>query len=196
MRHAPLLVVLLLAAAAVARADDDRQAKLDHGEILVDAEEVPGSEVPRILMEGVIDAPPAVVWEIIQHCAEYRKILPRIAESEELSREGDVVRCRTVVETPWPMKNLSSINRAVHTTGGGVWKREWKLESGDYLMNEGSWTLTPFDAAGGRTRVVYRVRTQPKSSVPHFVQGFAQKKALPDVLAAIRNASLAAAKAR
>lgn len=183
----PKLLLALCLVAAVAAADADVHARLDHGEILVEVTPVPGSDVPQLRMQGVVDAPPARVWDVIDHCAQYRERLPRIAASTELGREGNVVRCQVTVDAPWPMSNLTAVTRAVHTVSPGLYKREWKMESGDYELNEGGWTLTAFDAAGTRTLAVYVVRTKPKAHVPGFLQEFAQKKALPDVIRALRD---------
>ena len=181
-----LAVALLLVCSRVSAdpADDAMRARLEQGEIVVDA--VPAEPMPFLTMRGVVDAPPEVVWDVVSHCGLYRGRMPRIIDSEELASEGGHVRCRTVVETAWPMGNLTSITRAVHTVGVGVWKREWALESGDYAFNEGSWTLTPFDAAATRTLVVYRLHAQAKLHVPLIMQQIAQEHALPETLIAVR----------
>jgi hypothetical protein len=185
--HALLLLLTLLLVslrASAAPPDDALRARLDEGEIVVDAE--PGGAMPFLTMQGVVDAPPEAVWDVVSHCGLYRGRMPRIAESEELPRDGDQLRCRVVVEAPWPVRNLTAITRALHTVQPGVWKREWALESGDYVINEGSWTLTPFDAAGTRTLVVYRLHAEAKLAVPAVLQEIAQKRALPETLEGVR----------
>ena len=182
-----LAIALLLVCSSHVSADpseDGLRARLETGEIVVDA--VPADPMPFLTMEGVVDAPPEVVWDVVSHCGLYRGRMPRIIDSEELASDHGHVRCRTVVETAWPMGNLTSITRAVHTVGSGVWKREWALESGDYAFNEGSWTLTPFDAAATQTLVVYRLHAQANLRVPLVMQQVAQKHALPDTLVAVR----------
>lgn len=179
-------MALLLVGSAVSAGpqDDAMRLRLDNGEIVVDV--APGEPMPFLTMQGVVDAAPALVWDVVSHCGLYRGRMPRIVDSEELAPAGGFVRCRTVVETVWPMSNLTSITRAVHTVGPGVWKREWALESGDFVFNEGSWTLTPFDAAATRTLVVYRLHAEANVRVPRVMQQVAQKHALPETLAAVR----------
>ena len=181
-----LLFAFAFACAALADAplDDAMRARLDAGEIVVESD--PADPMPFLTMQGVVDASPEVVWDVVSHCGLYRGRMPRIIDSEELAPDDGKVRCRTVVETAWPMSNLTSITRARHTVGEGVWRREWKLESGDYAFNEGSWTLTPFDAAGTRTLVVYRLHAEANLHVPLVMQQIAQKRALPDTLVAVR----------
>ncbi|HXK24685.1 MAG TPA: SRPBCC family protein [Myxococcota bacterium] len=185
-RLAVLAATLLLAClgASAGPLDDAMRARLGNGEILVDV--LPGEPMPFLTMRGVVDAPPAAVWDVVSHCGLYRGRMPRIVDSEELASDGGRVRCRTVVETAWPMSNLTSITRALHTVAPGVWKREWALESGDYVFNEGSWTLTPFDDAATRTLVVYRLHAEAKVPVPLVMQQIAQKHALPETLEAVR----------
>jgi len=181
-----LRAILLFACAASAAdpLDDAMRARLAAGEIVVDS--VDAEPMPVLVMQGVVDAPPEIVWDVVSHCGLYRGRMPRIVDSEELAPDDGMVRCRTVVETAWPMGNLTSISRARHTVGAGVWKREWALESGDYIFNEGSWTLTPFDASATRTLVVYRLHAQANLPVPLVMQQLAQKRALPDTIAALR----------
>ena len=113
--------------------------------------------------------------------------MPRIAESQELSRSGNTSVCVVTVDMPMPISNLTSTSEATSTPGPGTWKRTWKLIKGDYKRNEGSWVLTPFDAEGKRTRAVYRVIADPKVSVPNFVIRKAQESALPDMMRKIRS---------
>jgi hypothetical protein len=182
LRHGILLFAC--AASAAEPLDDAMRARLEQGEIVV--ESVAADPMPFLIMQGVVDAPPEVVWDVVSQCGLYRGRMPRIVDSEELAPDDGHVRCRTVVETAWPMSNLTSITRAVHTVGAGVWKREWALESGDYVFNEGSWTLTPFGESAARTLVVYRLHAQANLGVPLVMQQIAQKRALPDTLAALR----------
>ena len=58
---------------------------------------------------------------------------------------------------------------------------------GDYKHNEGSWVLTPFDAAGTRTRAIYKIWAEPNVSLPNFVVRRAQEGALPDLMKKLRS---------
>lgn len=186
MNPAPLLGLLIVSLSAVARADEAVDKRLAAGEILVDPVAVAGSEMPGVKMEAVIDAPPASVWRLIDRCADYTQNMPRIAEAEELSRHGATVRCRIVLETLWPMKNVSALTRAEHTRKDGAYRRQWTLESGDYDKNDGSWTIEPFDAGATRSRVTYEVHAILKSSVPGFIRDYARKKGLPALIVRMR----------
>ena len=188
-RHVVRKVVLALLLFALPARADERAERLAAGEIILETEEIPGSAVPRVTMTAVIEAPPAEVWPLIEDCAGYKHVMPRTSESELLSREGNVTRCRAVIDAPWPAKDLNGIVRAELVVGDGRWVRRWELESGDYVRNTGSWTLTAFGAEAGRTLAVYRLHAEPKSSVPGVVRDFAQKRALPGILESLREAT-------
>jgi hypothetical protein len=184
MRPSRLVLAAALWVSAPAWADETTQ--LTQGDILLDSVPVEGSDIPKVILKGVVEAPPAQVWAFISHCDLYAGRMPRIVESKELSREDNVATCRTVLDAPWPVSKLTSTTKATMVEHDGTFTRTWKLESGDYALNEGSWTLSPFGGDAKRTLVLYQVRVQPKTSVPGFVQRWAQKSGLPDMLKAVR----------
>lgn len=177
--------LVLLSTSAFAVTDDE---KIANGEIILKTTEQEGSDIPLIEITAVIDTAPEKVWALIDKCADYKDVMPRMSESEELSRDGNKVRCRTKINAPWPVADLEAITLAVHTIEPGKsWVRSWTLESGTFDRNEGSWTLTPY-GDGTKTLVVYKTATQPKSSVPGFIRKMAQKSALPDIIHNMRKA--------
>src|SRR5690606_17626449 len=111
------------------------------------------------------------VWPVIVDCGAYKNFLPRLAESELLEQKGDTQRCRTLLDSPWPVKDLETYSKVKLTVEPGRrWVRSWTLEKGDFDRNDGAWTLTPFDEKGTRTLVVYEAATQPHTSVPGFIR--------------------------
>lgn len=184
LRTLPVLVVSLAGATAYA---DDTEARIAAGEVVVVSRNVPGCDLPEATVHAVIDAPPAAVWKIIDDCANYKKTMVRIIESKELSRNGNVTQCQVTVEMPMPISNLTSVAEATSVQNGATYKRTWKLVRGDYKRNEGSWTISPYDAEGKRSRIVYRVLADPNISVPNFIIKKAQAKALPDMIEKIRS---------
>lgn len=179
-----LLVVSLPVSVAQAAGADD---KLAAGEIVVSTRDV-GADLPEATVQAVIEAPPAAVWKIIDDCGNYRKVMPRIIDSKMHSRNGGVAVCEVKFDMPAPFSDLVSVTEATSTGGPPQWKRTWKFLRGDYKRNEGSWTLTAFDAEGKRTRAVYKVLAIPNSSVPNFMIRKAQEGALPDVMKRVRQA--------
>jgi hypothetical protein len=191
-RAIALLGVLCTAGLALATepvADDkaDARARLDGGEVIIKATKVEGSGVPKVKAMGVVDAPPEALWAVIEKCGDYKKTMVRTAASEELSRKGNIVRCRVTIELPFPLKNLTATTEAIHSvTPGKKWQRRWSMVEGDYKRNSGSWTLVPFDDSGKRTLVIYEVHAEPNIALPDSIQRAAQKKSLPDLFEHLR----------
>jgi len=158
------LLLFLLLASVPARAADDRQARLESGEAIIETHDFPGSPIPEAVLTEVIDAPPERVWQVIDNCANYAKTMVRIKAAKELSREGGVVRCECIFQSPWPMSDLRSVTVAHHTAGPDRWVREWTFEAGDYKDNRGRWLITRWPK--GRSLVEYRVHTEPRTGVP------------------------------
>ncbi len=166
------------------------KAKLEAGEILVRSFQVAGSEMPRAQVTAIIEAPMAKVWAIIEKCADYKRTMVRVLESEELSRSGQTVVCRTKVDMPWPFDDLEASTKATHTVEPGkLYRRVWTLVKGTYKRNDGSWTLTPWAGDANRTLVVYEVHAEPTISIPIAIQKRASRSALPDLIERLRKFS-------
>jgi ribosome-associated toxin RatA of RatAB toxin-antitoxin module len=178
-----LLVAAVIAVSSAARAGDDG--------IKVWTEPVAGSDTPTAVVEAVVDVAPAQVWPIISRCADYKKRMPRIASSKELSRSGDeskffTTTCEVTADLPFPLSDLTSLSRADHTVEPGVrYVRAWKMISGDYDLNEGSWTLVALDG-GARTKVTYRLRAKPRIPLPDAMLRQVQSGTLPDMMRNLR----------
>jgi len=183
----PLLLALLLAPSAAAA--DDFQSRLEKGEIFCYPRKVPGSDVPEMVLKAVVNAPMARVWKIIDACGNYKRTQPRVKDSVEVSRKGQRVVCRVTIDLPFPYSDKTSLTEAVHTVTPERCSRRWKLLSGDYKVNSGSWVLTPFRGDPQRTLVVYRVHAQPDAWVPGWIRKAAQKRSLPEMIRRLRGLS-------
>jgi ribosome-associated toxin RatA of RatAB toxin-antitoxin module len=165
------------------------EERIATGEVVVQTRKVAGVDLPEAIVTAVVDSPPAKVWAVVSDCARYKKTMPRIAESRLVSQNGNKVVCEVTVAMPFPLSNLTSLNEATHTVGPPTWERKWHLIKGDYARNDGSWTLTPYNAEGTRTKVVYRVLADPNTSVPNAIIRKAQQSALPDMIQHVRRHS-------
>lgn len=172
--------------------DADR-ARLEKGEILVVTRKVEGSKVPEAVVHAVIEAAPAQVWPLLDQCNRYVGVMPRITKAKELTRKGFEVRCAMTFSPPWPMSDMNSITLATHRPGPPAWVRAWVLESGDYNSNSGHWLLHEFEGNPQRTLVEYRLHSEPKVSIPGFLQEMGVKSALPDLIKQVREAVAAQA---
>lgn len=161
------------------------KSRLEGGEVIVSLEPVPGSVAPRIVVLAIVDAAPEKVWPHLSNPATHEQFMPRVKRSEELWRDGDENRMRTTIDMPFPLKNLTATTKGKHTVVPGErWERAWKLETGDYLSNEGSWVLTPFGV--GKTLVRYAAIVHPKVPIPKMIQSVVQEKAMPKMIEALR----------
>lgn len=173
---------LALAAGLVtssARAADEDRQKLEAGETVV---RLKGKSAAReAQVAALFTSPGEKIWALIEDCEKYPKTMLRIIEAKQLSRDGNKVRCKTKLSLPWPMNDLNAVTDAIHTVvPGKKWERKWKMVEGegDFHVNEGSWTITPYKD-GVRTLLVYKTRVQPKVEVSDELRTMAQKNELP-----------------
>lgn len=160
-----------------------------NGQITMNVYSVPGSNTPKIVMRTVIQQPPRKVWAVVSDCAHYTSRLPRIAKSRLISKVGNVHTCEVTISMPFPLSNLTAITQATHTEVNGAMTRKWKLVSGDYTINNGSWEVKPLNAEGTASVVTYSVQAEPTTAVPTFIREQAQKKALPEMMERVRTES-------
>jgi ribosome-associated toxin RatA of RatAB toxin-antitoxin module len=147
------------------------------GQVEIRSYKVAGSDTPQIVARSVMDVPAKKVWAIVSDCAHYKEHMPRIAASELVKKEGKVHTCKVTIEMPFPFANLSGVTEAVHEVSDTSMSRTWKLVSGDYKFNDGSWQVKALDA--GSSLVVYTVHAEPNTIVPQAIRESAQKKTLP-----------------
>lgn len=182
------VLCVLLAIAVPASGADDLETRLERGEIVTSSRSIPGSDLPEGTSQAVIEAPPAKVWAVIDDCGRYKGVMPRVIASRQVERKGDKVQCEITVKIP-VLGELKSITEATHIAGPPKWSRTWHLLTGaDYKVNEGSWTLTAFDAAGTRTRAVYKMHAELNAWVPGFIVKRGQTEGLMQVMQGVRSA--------
>lgn len=182
------LVVCACVSPVLAGADEasERSEKLAAGEIFVEGVPVTGSDEPEVILTGVIDAPPEVVWELLEDCNHYKDTMPRIVQSRELVRTATTRTCRTVLDAPWPLDDLEAVAESDIDVKPGRWVRRWHLARGDFVKYSGSWTLVPFGTDGKRTLAVQRSHTIMKTEVPGFIRDIAVQSGMPDVIRSLR----------
>lgn len=175
----PALVIAALAVPHATMGDQSLPAK---GRVEVKSYAVPGSSTPRIVVRAVVDLPARKIWQVVSDCAHYKDRLPRVAASELLKQEGNVHTCKVTIAMPFPFANLTGVTEAVNEESEAALVRRWKLVSGDYKVNEGSWEVRPLDKSGAPSLVIYTVRAEPNTPMPEFIREAAQKKLLPEMI--------------
>ena len=79
-------IVISLSLAPYASAQDVR-TKLGAGEVIVSTHEVPGTNVKRAEMIGVINAVPEIVWQVITDVNSFKYFMPRTLNSMAVAAE-------------------------------------------------------------------------------------------------------------
>lgn len=194
LRVMPLLaavatVTAICATAICATATAGLREKLEKGDVVITQRDIKGSDLPESTMKGLVNAPPAAVWAFLSECNKYKRYMPRTKSAKQLSKKGNVVVCKVVVDMPWPMDDLWSETKAIHTVKPKLFRRAWTLIRGTYTKNSGSWTIVPYGDDGKRSLVTYKMHAEPTTAVPKWMQRKAAKSTLPDLMHAVRKAS-------
>lgn len=167
-------------------ADDTLDARLDKGEVVVDFETVAGVPQPAIRTVAVLEASPERVFALVDNCAGYAGLLPRVASSTESARDGGTSLCAWTVDLPFPLKDLSTHVAVTSERAPQVFTREFKQTRGDFLRNEGTWRLTPFRGEPNRTRLEYRLLVAIDTIVPSGFVRSGQMGGMNDLVANLR----------
>ena len=185
---ATLTLAACLLSPAAALAEKPTRAGLSSGKIYVNAHKVKGTDSPEMRIFAVVEAPPERIWPLVSNCNQFSRTMPRISKGRILSRKGNVMICRVTVDVPFPLSDLTSTTRNTIVTRAseGYYARHWKLISGDYTRNRGSYIVSRFDNNPKRSLVRYVVYVEPKTSVPTWLRSMAQKKSLPKMIRKIR----------
>lgn len=187
MRVLVVAAALLLLPQRIPELPKDRDAALAQGEIVVATAVPEGSSAVFIVAEGVIDAPPARVFAIVDACNDHAQTMANVKASKELSRTGDVVLCSTTVDMPFPLSDLDSTTRAVNSVEKLRYIRAWTLVEGDYDQYEGRWVIEPFEANPERSRARLEVAMELKLPIPRAIVELGQARIIPQVFVRLRD---------
>ncbi|OGQ11487.1 MAG: hypothetical protein A2138_05715 [Deltaproteobacteria bacterium RBG_16_71_12] len=139
-----MLALALLITAPQVAAELPDAARLARGEVVLSFEQAPGSAFPVATAHVLVDAPPARVWSIVADCDRTGEVMPDVRTAGVVAEEDGTSRCSVVVGMPFPLRDLTSVTRAVlEVTPGVRWQRSWRLVEGDFTVNEGYWRLEP-----------------------------------------------------
>lgn len=155
----------------------------------------------RIVAVAEADAPPEVVFNVINDFDHYPDFMPYVKESRVLSRKNDsevITYARIappfVNERDYPLK--VRMTRGI-PMNGGIFKTEWTASPEAHpeiegvvrvKLNEGSWRGEPLDD-GKRTRLTYTLLTNPGGLIPAFVVNLSNTVAIPKLFKAVMKRS-------
>lgn len=199
MMTLPVLLPLMLLTA------EEPKWKLDaeSDQVKVYARAHDGSAVREMKAEGLIDAPPEVVWKVVRDYDSYTKVMPYVVEAKILSRtEGDkLMLVYNRLETPLVASRdyiIAIRDESDWKDGKGYFKSAWTCadkeadaqlpEKKDVVrvrINDGYWQLEPRDD-GKKTFATYYLYTAAGGSIPIFAINAANGMAVPRVFQSIR----------
>ncbi len=91
------------------------------------------------------------------------------------------------LEFPWPCSNRWYILKGLYDETSAAQHRyhsSWSLVIGNLQENSGEWILTPFGT--DKTKVIYRLNTDPGGAIPGFLVKQGTYGAMPQIIKAVR----------
>ncbi|MEW5853195.1 MAG: SRPBCC family protein [Myxococcota bacterium] len=162
-----------------------QQQRLEHGEVLVTSEVGNGKGGRRGWTQalGIINAPPATAWAVVQDYDTFVRLTPRLADYRVMERTAERIRV------------TQEIKVLFHTYRYTLWldldasgrHLRWKLDPTqphDVRDIDGSWQFLPWD--GNRTLMVYRMELDSGVWVPRVVEEYLTGRDLPTLLGNMR----------
>jgi carbon monoxide dehydrogenase subunit G len=136
-----------------------------------------------------IEAPPAVVWNVILDCRRAKRMAPNVQSCKVLDKAADGSwDLREMVVAPPLVPKVRSVFRSSYDPHRRI---TFKCAGGDVKVCDGEWRLTPL--ASGGTRVNYTNRAaSPYPAIPAGLTRDAMKNDMVKALKALRKECLAA----
>lgn len=157
----------------------------------------PGSSFKEFRGTGVIDAPPAAVFAVLDDSEAYPRFMPYTAQCRVLKREKDTVVAYQRLELPLISDRdytLRSENAKWLGPDGPIFRIRWEPANelgpaplpGVLRVNvcEGGWLLEP--QGGSATRATYTIYTDSGGTLPPMIANNGSKVAIRKVFEAIR----------
>jgi hypothetical protein len=91
------------------------------------------------------------------------------------------------LESPWPCNNrwyIVKLQQDETRNGQQCYHSSWSLVTGNLQENSGEWVLEPYGP--GKTKVVYRLLTDPGGAIPGFLIDQGTNTIMPQIITAVR----------
>jgi uncharacterized protein YndB with AHSA1/START domain len=189
MRWIAAALSLGLAVAPGARAADfeltpAETSRLQRDEIVIRATLDPNARRGTVRAAMLIDAPPAVVFQMMTRCADALKYVPhlKLCRVREHAADMSWQLVEHEIDLGWYSPRIRYVLRADIVPDQSITFRQ---VSGDFKANHGVWELEPVDL-GNRTLLRYRVYLDPPGYVPTWLARSTFKRELPQMLTDLR----------
>lgn len=141
---------------------------------------------------GIVDAPPARVWSVLEEFAHYARWMRQLESTEVVRREGDVQIGRGVTRVPFPIRDrhwdveVRGGPRAV--AGETHYVGTWSYIPGSGNVEEvfGFWYVSPLPGDPNRSLVRYVLLANLGIWIPNAILAWATGRMLPDILHDLR----------
>jgi hypothetical protein len=163
----------------------------------------PGSDIHEVEAVAEVDVPPPAVLRALLDFDRCREQMPYAEEGQVVEREpgGKAVHLYAVIAAPLVSRRDYTIRLSDESDwrdGRGYLLLAWTLSDRGppprpgvvrVRVNEGAWRLEPIDE-GRRTRLRYRLFTDPGGSLPAWAVDLGNRRVVPDVVEAVRRLAL------
>lgn len=190
--------VVALALAAFAHAAEAPASTWDLAEredgITVWEREIPNSDIRAVKAEMIMEAPAKRVWEVLNNREDYPEFMPYVEEVRLLERNEQAAIVYQRIDPPLISDRDYTIRVEADTDRReGRYQRCWRIANArgpdkreDIVRirrSNGCWKLQRLSE--NRTRVRYRVHTDPGGSIPSWLVNQANSNSVPDLLRAV-----------
>ncbi|MBI4569075.1 MAG: SRPBCC family protein [Planctomycetes bacterium] len=179
------------AVAANAKGEDPFMAELGRGETVIRTWNVPAKPGKEGFSIAVIDAERERVWRVVTDYRNFAKFMRNVKKSEVI-RDGPVVLYHRAHIDILRLGEFRYTNKVVHDKAS--WRITWTYEPGKYDGppdnigdNSGSWELQVFAGDARKTRLTYRLYTDPGIPVPKPLQTLIIAPTLRGVMEDVKN---------
>jgi ribosome-associated toxin RatA of RatAB toxin-antitoxin module len=180
---------LALAGATGVRAADfqltpEEMRRVDAREIVIRPSLDPGQRRGTVRAAARIDAPPAVVFELMSRCADAVQYVPhlRLCRVRDRAHDDSWQLVEHEIDFGWYAPRLKWVFRAEFVKDESITFRQ---VTGDFKQNYGLWEFEAIDG-GARTLLRYRATIDPPGFVPNWLARSTFKRELPQMLTELR----------
>jgi hypothetical protein len=186
---AAALALLLLDATASARPTlgQAHMKRLLRGETVDFSQKVPGSGVKMGKTIAIVeDAPEAVVYVLLA-VDKYKHYIPRIKESRVTKRRGWHTYAVIHTDLPWPAKDAwIYIKSTRYDKPNRTYELKWWMLNGTMKRYTGSALIEPWNKAGTKSVITYKMLAVPKTSAPNSVVSKGLRKVVSTIVNRLR----------
>jgi len=139
--------------------------------------------MPRMPVTYIVTK--AALEEINTKTAWKRKAFEKMLEKYRLdTMEGDTVYFYNVVDMPSPVRDRWYLLEMVRDPFS--YTVQWKMVTGNMLVNKDSWQLMLHPRHPDKTMAVYTTESYSGIPIPSFIQKFGLNRSLPNIIKGVR----------